>query len=126
MTRNEYLKTPEQSVNRKNILSCAICGYVVAGISLVINLFFLGNYMGIIDSIFIVVMALLIQLLQSRVAAILLAVYSIVNMIMTSIQMGRLGGWWIAIIGGYSVYYTFKFQKAWKEFKNSNSAYLQE
>lgn len=126
MTRNEFLKTPEQSQNRKNIISCAICGYVVAGISLILNVFILGNYLGVIDFLFLVVMALLIQLIQSRVAAVLLALYSIANTIVTAISLGRPGGWLLVVIGIFAVYYTFKFQKAWKEYRTSDSAYLDE
>lgn len=126
MTRTEFLKTPEQSVNRKNIKSCAICGYVVAGISLIINVFMLGNYLGVIDFLFLIAMALLIQLLQSRVAAILLSIYSIANTIITAVALGRPGGWWIVVIGIFAVYYTFKFQKAWKEYRESDGANLDE
>ncbi len=126
MTRKEFLKTPEQSLNRKNINSCAITGYVIAAISLAVNIFMLDNYWGILDSILIVVASLFIQLLQSRVAAVILALYAIVNVIYVTVLTGRFGGWWIAIIGVYAVFYTFKFQKAWKEYKNSNSACLDE
>ena len=126
MTRSEFLKTPEQSANRKNILSCAICGYVVAVISLIVNVFLLDNYMGILDCILIAVTSLLVQILQSRIAAIVLALYAVTNMIYVTISMGRIGGWWIAIIGVYAVIYTFKFQKAWKEYKCSNSAGIYE
>lgn len=119
MTRTEFLKTPEQAVNRKNILSCAICGYIVAGLSLIINIVMFQNYLGIIDTIFLVAMSLLIHLLQSRVASILIAAYSIFNMIYMLVSQGRLAGWWIVIIGVYSVIYTFKFQKAWKEYRQS-------
>lgn len=126
MTRSEFLKTPEQAVNKKNILVCAICGYVIAVISLIFNIALVGNYMGILDSILIIATSLIIQLLQSRIAAIILALYAITNMVYVTIATGRIGGWWIVIIGVYAVYYTFKFQKAWKEYKNSNSAYLDE
>jgi hypothetical protein len=64
-----------------------------------------------------VVLGLLIQLLQSRVAAILLAVYGVVNMIAVTIMTGRFGGWWIMVVAIWAVVYTFKFHKAWKEEK---------
>ncbi len=117
MTRREFLKSPEMNKVRKNINSCAITGYIISVLSLLVNLFLFDNPSGIIDSILIVILCVLIHVLQSRVAAIILTVYGVLNMIIMSIAMGRLSGWWILLIGIYSVVYTFKFQKAWKEEK---------
>ena len=115
MTRLEYLKSPEMALIRKNINSCAIMGYVVAALSFGINYFMYQSLSGIFDAILIVVCSLLIQLLQSRVAAIVLMV------ILVLVQTGRLGGWWIAVVGVYAIIYTFKFQKAWKAYKNGDA-----
>jgi predicted membrane protein len=76
---------------------------------------------GIFDASLIVVCSLLIQLLQSRVAAIVLMVYAALNVILVLVQTGRLGGWWIAVVGVYAIIYTFKFQKAWKAYKNGDA-----
>lgn len=117
MTRREFLKSPEMDKIRKNIYSCAIAGYIIAVLSLLVNILLLGNYVGILDTITMVVLSLLIHLLQSRVAAILLSIYGVINMIAVTIEYGRFGGWWIALVGIYAVIYTFKFHKAWKEEK---------
>ena len=58
---------------------------------------------------------------QSRVASIILLVYAAINVIYLLIETGRLGGWWIAVVGIYAVIYTFKFQKAWKAEKNGET-----
>ena len=121
MTRLEYLKSPEMSLIRKNINTCAIMGYVVAALSFGINYFMNQSLSGIFDAILIVVCSLLIQLLQSRVAAIVLMVYAALNVILVLVQTGRLGGWWIAVVGIYAIIYTFKFQKAWKAYKNGDA-----
>ena len=121
MTRLEFLKTPEMALIRKNINTCAIMGYVIAGLSLVLSFVYYQSASGILDAILIVVCSLLIQLLQSRVASIILMVYAVLNVVVVVIQTGRLGGWWIAVVGIYAVIYTFKFQKAWKAEKNGET-----
>ena len=121
MTRLEYLKSPEMSLVRKNINTCAIMGYVIAVLSFGINYFMYQSLSGIFDAVLIVVCSLLIQLLQSRVASIILMVYAVLNVVVVVIQTERLGGWWIAIVGIYAIIYTFKFQKAWKAHKNGGA-----
>ena len=121
MTRLEFLKTPEMALIRKNINTCAIMGYVIAGLSLLLSFVYYQSASGILDAILIVVCSLLIQLLQSRVASIILLVYAAINVIYLLIETGRLGGWWIAVVGIYAVIYTFKFQKAWKAEKNGET-----
>lgn len=122
MTRNQFLKTPEMTQYRKQINSCAVCCYICAGISLVAGLLLFGSASVLIDVILVVVCGVLIQTLQSRAAAIVLACYSLINVIMGVVINGRPQGWWLCFIAVYSIIYTFKFQKAWKEFKNSPDA----
>ena len=117
MTRREFYKSSEMDSVRKSINSCAIAGYIVAALSLVANLLLLDNPSGIIDTILIVILSILIQTIQSRVAAVILCVYGVTNMIVITLATGRLGGWWILIIGIFAAIHTFKFHKAWKEQK---------
>ena len=121
MTRLEYLKSPEMSLIRKNINTCAIMGYIAAAITLVVSVFVNQSMYGLIDVAIIVVCALLIQLLQSRAASIVITAYAGLSITLTLIQTGKLSGWWIAIVGIYSIIYTFKFQKAWKAYKNGDA-----
>ena len=117
MTRREFYKSSEMDSVRKNINGCAIAGYIVAVLSLVANLLLLDNPSGIIDTILIVILSILIQTIQSRVAAVILCVYGVTNMIVITLATGRFGGWWILIIGIFAAIHTFKFHKAWKEQK---------
>ena len=121
MTRNEFLKTAEMKQIRKQINSCGISCYILAVISLAAT-YYLSGELNILDPIILIVFGLLIQLLQSRVAAIILTLYSIANVIYVTVTMGQPGGWWICVVGIYAVIFTFKFQKAWKEYKNSPEA----
>ncbi|MBQ2605230.1 MAG: hypothetical protein II585_00040, partial [Clostridiales bacterium] len=80
MTRREFYKSSEMDSVRKSINGCAIAGYIVAALSLVANLLLLDNPSGIIDTILIVILSILIQTIQSRVAAVILCVYGVINM----------------------------------------------
>ncbi len=117
MTRREFYKSSEMDSTRKNINGCAIAGYIVAALSLVANLLLLDNPAGIIDSILIIILSILIQTIQSRVAAVILCVYAVINMAIITMYTGRFGGWWILVIGIFAAIHTFKFHKAWKEQK---------
>ena len=125
MTRNQFLKTEEMKPMKKQIISCAVICYVLAVISIAANYFLTGE-LNLLDPIILVVFGLLIQLLQSRVAAILLTVYAVCNVVYMTISMGQLAGWWILIVAVYALIYTFKFQKAWKEYKKSPEAQIVE
>ena len=117
MTRREFYKSSEMDSVRKSINSCAIAGYIVAALSLVANLFLLDNPSGIADSVLIIILSILIQTLQSRVAAVILCVYAVINMAIITMYTGRFGGWWILVVGIFAAIHTFKFHKAWKEQK---------
>lgn len=122
MTRRQFLKTDEMKKIRTQIITCAIACYVIAAISVAFGYYLYGTFETVVDAVLLIFFGLLIHLLQSRVAAILLAIYAIFNCIVMSIEMGQLAGWWGCIVGVYAVIYTFKFQKAWKEYKNSPEA----
>ena len=117
MTRREFYKSSEMDSVRKNINASAIAGYIISAISLALNLLLLDNPAGIIDSVLIIILSLLVQLIQSRVAAVLLCIYGVVNMAVITMYTGRFGGWWILFVGIYAAVFTFKFNKAWKEEK---------
>ena len=117
MTRREFYKSSEMDSTRKNINGCAIAGYIVAALSLVANLLLLDNPSGIIDTILIVILSILVQTIQSRVAAVILCVYGVINMAIITMYTGKFGGWWILVVGVFAAINTFKFHKAWKEEK---------
>jgi uncharacterized membrane protein HdeD (DUF308 family) len=124
MTRRQFYKSEEMTPIRKQINTCAICAYVCAGISLIAGILLLGNASIIIDVALVVICGVLIHVLQSRAAAIVLTVYAVINVVVGLLSTGKLQGWWLCIIGVYSIIHTFKFQKAWKEFKASPEAQM--
>ncbi|MBR4914025.1 MAG: hypothetical protein IKZ42_01970 [Clostridiales bacterium] len=120
MTRQEFFKSPKMKSISSNIFSCAVLGYVIAGLTLYLNVIRGGNYASIPTVVVLVACSLLIHLLQSRVAAIVLTAYSALVVIITHTINGQYSGWWVVLIGVYAIIFTFKFQKAWqleKEFE---------
>ena len=120
MTRREFLKTPQMNAIKNNLFSSAVIGYVIAGLTLYFGVIKTGNYFAMLDVVLILACALLIHLLQSRAAAIVLAAYAVLNVVVTTVSNGKFSGWWVALVGVYAVIYTFKFQKAWKDYQKDN------
>ena len=120
MTRSEFLKTKEMKKIRANIFACAALGYAIAVGSVIVNVIQSRNFSVIIDAAFLIAMSLLIHLLQSRVAAILTGVYAVINIGVMYSMNGKPGGIIVLAVAIYAIIYTFKFQKAWYEYKNSN------
>jgi len=69
--------------------------------------------------LFFVTMFLLIYFLQSRVAAILLSLFSALSTAVMFMQTGKPGGILFVLFGIYGIIYTFKFQNAWNEYKKN-------
>ena len=121
MTRREFLKTDTMKKVRANITACAALGYAIAVGSVILNVIKENNYYVIYDAVFIIALSLLIQLLQNRVASILLGIYGVLNLAVMFYMTGKPGGVIVLAVAIYAMIYTFKFHKAWKEFKLSGS-----
>lgn len=80
---------------------------------------FLIRFDRIIAALLLVGLGIWLQLGKSRVSAILTLVYGSYSMIVGSISLGRLQGWWVPVIGGFAVYYTIKFNKLWKQYRKN-------
>ena len=122
MTRLEFFKSPQMSAIRNNIKTCAVLGYVLAGLTLYFNVIKGQNYFALADVLFLLVCSLLIHFLQSRAAAIVFAAYAAFTVIYTSTSNGKLSGWWVVLIAVYAIIFTFRFQKAWAAEKADNEA----
>ena len=77
---------------RANIFACATLGYAVAIGSAILNIVKEKNYNVIYDAVFLIVISLLIHLLQSRVAAIILGVYAVLDVAVLFYMTGKPGG----------------------------------
>lgn len=117
LTKGQFYKHPNMTQCRKEIRSCGIAMYILAGLNLIVML---TQDLGMaIDVLLILALGLIIHLAQSRVAAVILTVYGVVNLLYFIVVQGQLGGYLFLIIGIISSVYTFKFQKAWKEYKST-------
>ena len=115
-TKKEFLKLPENKKMKSEINASAIICYICAGITLLVTLTS-GNMFSLLDVVILLVLGLLIQLKQSRACAIILLVYSIINVVYTIISTQSFGGYLIVIAGIFAVIYTFKCEKEWKEYQ---------
>ena len=122
MTRREFFKSDKMRKIRGNIMACAALGYAVAIVSLIINVVMSHEYAVIFDALFIITMSLLVHLLQSRVAAILITIYAVIDVAVLYIMTGKPGGLIVLVIGIYAVVCTFKFHKAWNDHKAIEAA----
>ena len=115
-TRDEFLALPENQHFKKEIRSAAIICYI--SVAATVALAFLDNKFILIDAAIMLAIALGIHLRQSRVCAVLLLVYALINTVMRLVQTGRFGGYLILLAGVYAVISTFKLEKQWKEYRN--------
>lgn len=88
-------------------------------VSVVIS--FLIRFDRILAAVLLVGLGIWIQLGKSRVASVIVLIYGAYSMIMGSLSAGRLQGWWVPVIGGFAVFYTFKFNKLWGQYRRSGT-----
>ncbi len=119
-TKKEFLALPENGKLKKEIRSNAIICYVCAGISLVLALFVLKSPYMLIDVAILLGLGLGIHLAQSRVCAVMLCVYAVINTGIGFLENGKFSGYLVLLAGIYSVISTFKIEKQWKEYQNGN------
>ena len=115
-TKKEFLDLPENAPTKKTLKTSGIFCYVCAGLTLVLGLA-TGNYLSIVDFLILLVLGLFIHLKQSKVCAILLAVYAVINVIIGLIAYHKFQGWLIILAAVYAVTSAFKLDKAWKEYQ---------
>ena len=121
-TKQEFLKLPENTKMKKEILTAAGFSYVCAAMTAIgmiaaVLMGTQGNLAAIIDVLLLVGLGLGIQLKQSRVCAILLCVDGAVSVIVSLLAAGMPSGYLILIAGIFAIVYTFKLDKAWKQYQ---------
>lgn len=116
-TKKEFLQLPENAKLKKELRTSAIICYICAGITLLVGLFAAENPYVFIDVALLVGLGLGIHLKQSKACAIALAVYAVINTVIGLASTGRFSGWLILLAGVYAVIYTFKLDKAWKQYR---------
>lgn len=116
-TKQEFLKLPENAKTKKEIMTTAIVSYICAGLTAAVMIGANGNFTAIVDVLLLIGLGLGIQLKQSRVCAILLCVDGAVSVIVSLLAAGTPSGYLILIAGIFAIVYTFKLDKAWKQYQ---------
>ncbi len=115
LTKKEFWVKYASKTDKGNIQGAATLAYVCAAISLALGVS-LGNFAVVVDVVLIVGLALGVQLARSRVCAVLLLIYSFINLIVMTIESGRVSGWWLILVGIWAVKGTFKLHKEYQQF----------
>lgn len=117
LTKKEFYKLPEMKANRTNINACGIMLYVLGAINIGLSVY-TGDLPA--DGILMILLGLGIHLGKSRVCAILSLIYGAGNLVIVFLSTGRIGGWIILLIAIDAITYTFRFNKAWNQYKKSS------
>lgn len=114
VSRKEFINKYVQPSLRKNITSIAILCYVCAGLTFIVSCLF--NPFGIIDALILAGLALGMQLAKRRVFAVLILIFSMIEVLL-SLVSGSFPFWWL--IAGISAVVTFnKIEKEYRQFMN--------
>lgn len=115
-TLKEFLKLPEnKNLNRQITVAAIIC-YISALATL--GIMAAAEQPGmILDAIVVFVLGLLIHLTKSKVCAIILLAFAVINTIIILISAQQFGGWLLLIAGACSVSATFRLDKLWKAYQ---------
>lgn len=113
-----FLKT--YSSGRRLCIAAAIIGYVCTGMTILAVLTavvsFINTY-ALLDAMILLTLSLLVHLLRSRIAACLLLVYALFNVVFMTIQAGTLSGWFGLVAGILAVVGAFRCSKEWKDYR---------
>lgn len=127
LNRKGFYKHPNVSSLSKQIKACAIAMYILAGLNLGLYLYMGGLIFATLEDVvtavvifvFLLGLGLGIHLGQSRICAVILTIYGVYNMVVNYVNSGKFSGWAFLLVGCYALPATFKFQKAWKKYKNT-------
>ena len=110
LSKKQFYAQCASKKDKGNIRAAAILGYICAGATLLLGVL-MQNYFIIIDVAIILGLSLGIHLAQNRVCAVLLLIYSLINVIFSLLATGQISGWWLIIVGVCGIIGTFDFHK---------------
>lgn len=113
VSKKEYLNKYASASIKKNINSIGIVGYILCGISVLVNIFMGNDWYFLIDTVIFLALILGIHLGKNKIFAILLLVVSIVECVLGIVATGAFTGWlWIVV----SISAISSFKKLDKEY----------
>lgn len=117
MTKAEFEKHANMKPVMGNIKGSAIIMYICAAINLITCID--DILFGLFIAFAFVALGLGIQIAKSRVCAIIVLVYSIINTLAYLILYQQKAGWLIILAGVYATMATFQYHKAWKAYQET-------
>lgn len=122
MSKKEFYQLPGMKSCRGNITGCAIMTYICAFMTFLVAMDW-ADYTDRIPFFAITIGTLLalglwLQLGKSRLCALLILVYGVVELVISVKDLGRVS-WLLLLIGVDAVIYTFKFQKLWSQYRKT-------
>ena len=115
LSKKQFYAQCASKKDKGNIRAAAILGYICAGATLLLGVL-MQNYFIIIDVAIILGLSLGIHLAQSRVCAVLILIYSLINVIFSLLATGQISGWWLIIVGVCGIIGTFDFHKNYQNY----------
>ena len=115
LSKKQFYAQCASKKDKGNIRAAAILGYICAGATLLLGVL-MQNYFIIIDVAIILGLSLGIHLAQNRVCAVLLLIYSLINVIFSLLATGQISGWWLIIVGVCGIIGTFDFHKNYQNY----------
>ena len=119
-TLKEFLKLPENKKIRRQINGAAIICYICAAITLGLMAAAEEPSM-LLDVAIVLVMGLLIHTTKSKVCAVILLVYAVINTVIVLVSTQQFGGWLLLVAGACAVSATFRLDKLWKAYQQSGA-----
>ncbi len=123
MTKNQLIQLPMLKNIKGNIVASSIIAYICAGITTIVALAS-GNYYSFIDVFALIGLGLGIQLTYSRTCAIILLVYSLINVVVIFALTQQFGGYLVVAAGAYATSSTMKLDKIWKEYLSTGNVFV--
>ena len=121
-TKREFLQT-DGSKYASSCVGAAVLCYISAGVTLIVLVFAMKSYSSLLDVGLLLGLGLGIHLRQNIPCAIILLVFSIINILVMLVTSGTFGGWLLLIAGIIATVNTTKAHNAWKEYQNNTAFY---
>lgn len=122
LSQKDFLNLPQLYNIKIMIYVSAMMLYFfsVENLVLILNGTIVGEmlFVGIFDCAVLLVFGILIQTTYSRVVGVIVLCYGILQLLISIVKFGTMGGLLVVVAGIFAVYVTFKFDKIWKDYVN--------
>ena len=117
MSEQEFAKYPSVAPMCSKI-STAVGLYGVSAIITAVMILITRTYSSLIDIGLLILLAVWLHMKKSRVCAVIMAIYGVLNFVLMTMQNGKASGY-LGVIAAYcAVAGTFQYQAAWKKYQS--------